>query len=301
MKRQDQTPDLSILEEKGYSQDTRLLIIHADDLGMCHAANTAAIRAFKDGAISSASVMVPCPWFPEIAAWCRENKDADVGLHLTLTSEWGLYRWRPVTPIDKVKGLVDGDGFLWKGVEEVKKHASPQEVETELRAQIERALKFGMKPTHIDSHMGTLFSDLRFFEVYVKLGAEYKIPPMLMEKTPEVMVMAKAMGIDYEPLYQSLKERRFPMLTYLNPQYQPGDTYEQHKPRLIDFVRKLKPGITELIVHLGDDHPEGHAITSGWKMRVNECNILMEADFKRVLREEKIQLFTYRELAKGWR
>lgn len=300
MKQQAFVPDLSILGKLGYTTNDKLLILHADDLGMCHSANVAAIKAFKENAISSASVMVPCPWFPEIAAWSKENPAFDIGLHLTLTSEWQYYRWRPVAPIDKVKGLLDQGGFLWKDVPPVIQNATPQEVETELRAQIERALQFGMKPTHIDSHMGTLYSDPRFFEVFVKLGAEYRILPMLMEATPELIEMARGMGIDYMPLYRTLKEKNFPMLTYLNPQYNPGRGFKDHRKSLHDFVRSLKPGITELIVHLGSDDPEGHAVTGGWQMRVNELKILLEPRFRALLKEQKVKLFTYRELGKAW-
>jgi predicted glycoside hydrolase/deacetylase ChbG (UPF0249 family) len=301
MIQQEPIPDLSILEKLGYSTSDKLLILHADDLGMCHSANLASIKGLKERVVSSASVMVPCPWLPEIAAWSRENPEFDLGLHLTLTSEWKYYRWRPVAPIDKVKGLLDEEGFMWHDVPQVIKSATPQEVETELRAQIERALQFGMKPTHIDSHMGTLYSDPRFFEIFVKLGAEYKIPPMLMEATPELIAMARGMGIDYMPLYRMLKEKGFPMLTYLNPQYEPGRAYSAHRKSLHDFIRNLKPGITELIVHLGMDDPEGRAVSGNWQMRIDELKILIEPRFRTLLKEWKIKLFTYREMAKAWK
>lgn len=301
MKRQEPVPDLSILTELGYSTDDKLLILHADDLGMCHSANIAGMKALQEKVVSSASVMVPCPWFPEIAAWSKENPEYDLGLHLTLTSEWQYYRWRPVAPIEKVRGLLDPEGFMWKDVPQVIQNATPQEVETELRAQIERSMQFGMKPTHLDSHMGTLYSDPRFFEVFVKLGAEYKILPMLMEATPEIITMARGMGIDYMPLYESLKDKGFPMLTYLNPQYNPGRALNDHRKSLHDFIRSLKPGITELIVHLGSDDPEGRAVTGGWQMRINELKILLEPRFRALLKEQKVKLFTYREMAKAWK
>src|SRR5687768_7497171 len=165
----------SLVERLGFGKDERVLMIHADDVGMCHSVNAASIKAMTEGVVSSASVMVPCPWFPEIAAWSREHPEADLGLHLTLTSEWRQYRWRPVSPPDQVRGLIDPEGFMWRSVADVKKHASAREVETEIRAQIERALKFGMKPTHVDSHMGTLFADSAFFEAYVRVARDVKI------------------------------------------------------------------------------------------------------------------------------
>jgi predicted glycoside hydrolase/deacetylase ChbG (UPF0249 family) len=276
----------------------RYLILHADDFGLCHSANRATIRAWEAGVVSSISVMVPCPWFPAAAAWARKNPNADVGLHLTLTSEWELYRWRPVAPPDKVKGLIDKEGFMWRTVEEVARHASPQEVETEIRAQIERALQFGIRPTHLDSHMGTLYADARFFEVFLKVAMEYKITPMVFSPTPEMLLMAKTRGLDYLPIYKRLQQAGIPTIDYLNPQYAPGEPFEQHRQRLHEFIRTLKPGVTELIVHLGEDDPEGIAITDSWRYRANELRILLEPAFKSLLQHEGVRLTTYRELPK---
>ena len=276
----------------------KLLIIHADDMGMSHSANRATIQAFESGAISSASLMMPCAWVAEAATWIKKNPDADVGLHLTLTSEWLTNRWRPVAPADKVKGLLDAQGYMWRSVEEVVRHASPQEVETEIRAQIELALRMGLKPTHLDSHMGTLYADVRFFEVFLKTAMEYRIPPMVFSPTPEIMAMAAARGLNYRDAFQRIEAAGLPRIDYLNPQYAPGESKEKHRQRLHDYLRTLKPGVNELIVHLGMDDPEGSAITGGWRYRVQELEILQEPEFKRILQEQKIRLFTYRELAK---
>jgi predicted glycoside hydrolase/deacetylase ChbG (UPF0249 family) len=183
----------------------KLLIIHADDMGMSHSANRATIRAFETGAISSASLMMPCAWVAEAADWIKRNPTADVGLHLTLTSEWGTNRWRPVAPVDKVKGLLDPQGYMWRSVEDVVRRASPQEVETEIRAQVELALQMGLKPTHLDSHMGTLYADARFFEVFLKVAMEYRIPPMVFSPTPEMMLMAAARGLNYREVFQRIE------------------------------------------------------------------------------------------------
>jgi len=287
-------------EQEAFTPRTkeRYLILHADDFGMCHAENRGTIRALEAGVVSSVSMMVPCPWFPEAAAWVRKNPNADVGLRLTLTSEWQFYRWRPVAPPDKVKGLIDKEGFLWRTVEEVVRHATPQEVETEIRAQIERAVQFGVRPTHLDSHMGTLYADARFFEVFLKVAMEYKITPMVFSPTPDILLMAKARGLDYLPLYKRLQQARILTIDYLNPQYAPEEAFEAHRQRLHQFVRSLKPGVTELIVHIGEDDPEGYAITPGWRYRVDELRILLEPAFKSLLQQEGIRLTTYRELPK---
>src|SRR5512146_2707890 len=136
----------------------------------------ATVEAMTKGVVNSASIMVPCPWFPEIADHCRSHPDADFGIHATLTSEWKYYRWRPVTPWDKVPGLLDGEGLMWRGVEGTALHAKAEEVERELRAQVQRAIAFGIKPTHIDTHMGTVFSRPDFFQAYRRVALEFKLP-----------------------------------------------------------------------------------------------------------------------------
>ncbi len=173
-------------QQLGYGPNDKLLIIHADDVGMSHAVNVATIEAFKKGLVTSGSIMVPCPWFREIAAYARQHPELDFGLHLTLTSEWKHHRWGPVAPINQVPGLLDEEGFMWRSERQTAAKATAAEIETELRAQIERALAFGIKPTHLDTHMGTLYTRKDYFEVYKKLGKEYGIPVMVMRPNPEL-------------------------------------------------------------------------------------------------------------------
>lgn len=289
----------SLAERLGFKPDARLLMIHADDLGMSHSVNAASIGALTEGVASSASVMVPCPWFPEMAAWSREHPDADLGLHLTLTSEWQLYRWRPVAPPDQVKGLIDADGFLWRSVEEVKAHAKPAEVETEIRAQVARARHFGMKPTHLDSHMGTLFADPQFFAAYVRVSKETGIMPMLPGPTPEIVAMARGMGMDYPPLVRKLQGEGYVFLDVLNTSLQ-GGTYDERREAFHQFVRGLTPGVTELICHLAGDDQEIQHITGNWRNRYNEFRLFTDPQSRAFLKEQGVTLIGYRQLAKLW-
>src|SRR5271155_6269991 len=148
----------SLAEKLGYPRDAKLVIIHADDLGMTHSVNAASIKGLESGLVTSASIMVPCPWFPEMADYAKGHPDADLGLHLTLTSERVFYRWGPVAPRDKVPSLVDSNGYFHLNWTETS-HIDAQEVEPELRAQIERAMAMGVRPTHLDSHQYRLFEN----------------------------------------------------------------------------------------------------------------------------------------------
>jgi len=169
-------PAVTLQERLGHPRSARLLVIHADDLGMAHTVNRASFEALERGWITSASIMVPCPWFPEVARFARAHPDADLGLHLVLTSEWTTFRWGPLSPVDQVPSLLDPDGYLPMLETTVAERARPQEAERELRAQIERARAAGVRITHFDSHMNALYGTAGLLDVYRRLANEYKVP-----------------------------------------------------------------------------------------------------------------------------
>ncbi|MFN3650274.1 MAG: polysaccharide deacetylase family protein [Armatimonadota bacterium] len=290
----------TLAERLGHGPETRLLMIHADDIGMCHSVNAASQRALTEGIVSSGSIMVPCPWFPAIAAWSKAHPEACLGLHLTLTSEWQHYRWRPVTPPDRVPGLLDPDGFLWRRVEDVAKHARAEEVEREIRAQIDRALAFGLKPTHVDSHMGTLFSRPDFFEAYVKVAAETRLMPMLPGPTPEILLEARQLGIDYGKMVERLQAGGFVILDRLVTSLT-GSTYEARMTEFEKLVRELKPGVTELIVHLAGNDEEIRHVTGNWEPRYNELRLCTDPAARKLLEREGVKRVSYRDLAPLWK
>src|SRR5258708_3922449 len=166
----------TVAERLGLSPDSKLVIIHADDLAVAHSEDTASFDALDKHAVTSASIMVPCPWLNEVAAYAKIHPDADLGLHLTLTSEWETYRWGPVESKDRVPSLLDPSGYLWPATPEAVRNLKADEAEREIRAQIERAIAMGIHPTHLDSHMGTLFSRPDLFTIYIKIPHEYKLP-----------------------------------------------------------------------------------------------------------------------------
>jgi len=285
-------------QKLGYGPNDKIIMVHADDIGMSHSVNVASIEAFKHNMITSGSIMVPCPWFPEIADYAKQHPELDLGLHLTLTSEWKYLRWRPVAPIDKVPGLLDEQGFMWKSERQTAMKATPQEIETELRAQIDRALAFGIKPTHLDTHMGTLYTRKDFFEVYAKLGKEYKLPIMAMRPTPEAIEYAKKDGspITAEMLAK-VEADGLPVLDYLVTGVQ-GRTFGERKKAYHELLRNLKPGVTMLIVHLGMDNDELKATTGSWQQRHADFLSFTDPETAALMKELNIKTTTWRELSK---
>ncbi len=166
---------LALFERLGLSPHTKAVVAHQDDVGMCHGANVAFAKLAGAGFITSGSVMVPCPWFEEIAEGARENPAWDLGVHLTLTSEWRHYRWRPLTDASDKAGLCDADGYMWRSAKDVRANAVPAAVDIELRAQIDRALAAGIDMTHLDCHMGTALCP-EFADIYIQLGQDYDVP-----------------------------------------------------------------------------------------------------------------------------
>src|SRR6202522_1308774 len=160
----------------GDSPSARLLGIHADDLGMNHSVNRAIFEALENRWVTSASILVPCPWFPEVVKWAKEHPDADVGIHQDLNSEWTGFRWGPVSSKDKVPSLLDPDGYLPLDTPAVTQNAKLLEVEIELRAQIDRARSAGIHLTHLDTHMGALFGSTDLYKLYQKMGYTYGVP-----------------------------------------------------------------------------------------------------------------------------
>jgi predicted glycoside hydrolase/deacetylase ChbG (UPF0249 family) len=281
----------SLAERLGYPADAKLLIVHADDLGMSHSVNVATIKGFESGLVNSGSIMVPCPWFSEIATYARANPQADLGLHLTLTSEWTSFRWGPVMSKDRVSSLLDKNGFFYLTETEAAAKADPKEVELEIRAQIERARAFGIQPTHLDSHMGTLYQNKALFEVFLKVAREYKLPVRIAKDW-----FARA---DYLPATLKPDDVFIDRVLDVGPDVAPGDWSRFYT----DAIKKLEPGVTEVVIHLAYDDAEMRGATvdhpnwgAAWRQR--DLDYFTSDAFRQLLREEKIKLITWRDLAK---
>ena len=276
-------------ERLGYPAGSKLLIIHADDLGFAHSADAASFDALDKGAITSASIMMPTPWVTEVAAYAKAHPDADLGLHLTLTSEWQTFRWDGLAPTDKVPSLYDADGTLPNDEAIVAKRAKPEEVERELRAQVERALALGIKPTHLDSHMGSLFTTPALFNVYTKVAHEYHLPFLAVRSGPlgagDFVLTPKDVPLDAVVIAGGDVPR------------------DKWKEFYLNAINNLKPGITELIVHLGHDDAELQAVTvnhepygSAWRQR--DYEVVNSPEFRKALADNHVILVKWRDLQK---
>jgi predicted glycoside hydrolase/deacetylase ChbG (UPF0249 family) len=280
----------TIAERLGYPPDSKLLIIHADDLAVAHSEDVASFDALDTHAITSASIMVPCPWIIEVAAYAKEHPEADLGLHLTLTSEWKTYRWGPVESKDKVPSLLDPTGYLWPDTPAAVRNLKADEAEREVRAQIERAIALGIHPTHLDSHMGTLFSRPDLFAVYVKVAREYKLPflAFIAPNTPSELTSLLS---DKDLLLNSV--------LIADPSIRPGDW----KIFYSNAIKNLKPGVTEIIVHLGHDDAELQAVTvdhpdygAAWRQR--DYDVVTSPEFKKLLQDNHVILIHWKDLKK---
>lgn len=279
----------SLAERLGYRATDRLLIINGDDVGNSHAANAATIDAMEHGLLTSGTIMVPCPWFPEIATYCREHPKADFGLHLTHTSEWHTVRWRPICDSKDVPGLVDPDGYLWPNEADVYKHAKPDEGYREAKAQIEKALKAGIDVTHLDSHMGAMQYDPRFHIMYARLAKEYQLPVRMgslstYEKAgfPQIRQRVADMGIVFpDNLIHEEKPARG----------------ESRKHFWMGILKALKPGVTELYIHAAVDGDELRAFTGSWKARSEDYRLFTtDPDIRRAIEQGHIIRIGYRAL-----
>jgi len=280
----------TVAERLGYPRDAKLLILHADDLGAAHSINAASFDALNKGVISSASIMMPTPWVTEVAAYARAHPEADLGLHLTLTSEWQTYRWGTVASSDKVPSLVDSTGTLPDETDPVAKRAKVPEVELELRAQIERARALGIRPTHLDSHMGALFSSAPLLAAYAKAGHDNHLPFLALRTNPFDNSMPMPLAATDIPLDAII----------IAGDQVPRDKWKQF---YLDAVASLKPGVSEIIVHLGYDDAELQAVTvnhepygSAWRQR--DYEVVNSPEFRKALQDNHIILIKWRELQK---
>jgi predicted glycoside hydrolase/deacetylase ChbG (UPF0249 family) len=268
-----------------------------DDIGMCPEANTAAEQYIEKKDILSAAVMMPCPNAESFIAWAKDHPEADIGLHLTLTSEWKTYRWPPMTDAAKVPGLIDPDGKMWHEVPDVVRHASAEEVETEIRAQIEKCLALGHTPTHIDTHMGTLYGSLEYVKAFFEVAHEYNIPANAIDLSNEkVAEKFRKQGYPInDDVVNLLNQYKLPMLDDFSS-VPSGQTYEEKREKFFGLVKSLSPGLTEIIFHPSVETENLKTITNSWQQRVWEAQLFSDPAVKEFLEKEGIVITNWKEI-----
>jgi len=281
----------TLQERLGYAKDAKLLILHADDLGMSHSENAATFQGMEQGSINSASIMMATPWISEAANYQHNHPKADFGLHLTLTSEWNYLKWGSVAPSSNVPGLLNKNGFFFSSVDSVYKSAAAAEVEKELRAQIEKAKSLGIDITHLDSHMGTLFGRTDYLKVLIKLGREYKVPVLLCKP-----IFKLAFQVNLDSLTTD-KDVTIDMIYMAYPQ----DYKNGMENFYTGILKSLKPGVSEIIFHAAYNDSEMQAVAIdhpdyGAEWRQADFDFFSSEKCKALLKEQNIQLITWREI-----
>jgi hypothetical protein len=280
----------NLAELLGYPRDSKLLIIHADDIGLSHSVNMATINAFENKGITSGSIMAPCPWALEIESYVKDHPGMDVGVHLTMTSEWNLYKWGGVTSSDKIASLLDKNGYFYPSVEELGKVAKGLDAEKELRAQIDKVISYGVKPSHIDTHMGSVLANPELIKVYLTLSEEFQLPVLF----PRAYLSSLPQDIA-----KTLESKIFLLdnLFMLEPTMIGAKWIDAYKKG----IEELKPGLNQMIVHIAIDNDEMQAISKGhddygsaWRQK--DLDLVNSSEFKDLLKSNHIILITWGQI-----
>jgi predicted glycoside hydrolase/deacetylase ChbG (UPF0249 family) len=277
----------STAERLGYAADARVLILNADDFGMCHDQNEGVIRGLKEGLFTSSTILVTCPWFEEAAEFARNNPDADLGVHLTLTAEWDRYKWGPVLGPRAVPSLVDERGYLWQTVAQVYEHARLDQAEAELREQIEKAFAAGIDATHLDSHMGTLQLRADYHEIYARLANDYRLPIRLASRR---RIGTEGMGAILDQLDAAGVVTPDHLVFYGPSSVAETESY------WTNLIRTLKPGVTEILCHPAIARDELRTCARDAMQREADFRYFTSDQTRRLIKDEGVEMVGFREL-----
>ncbi len=291
----------------------KYLIINADDFGMCHSANLAVFDLFKKGGITSATVMTPCSWAKEAGVWAAEHPEYAVGVHLTFTSEWKNYRWAPVAH-NNTESLRDSEDFMYYESDEFEKNCKVEEVANEINAQIERFKSFGVEPSHLDNHMGSLYGiETGRFELLTltiatagKCSLPFRfpgtfVPEMFANDTLDVKIDLNTISGMFDRVLDFAKSQKVAMPDYLIPGEWNGpqnDSYENFKEYIYELYKSFPNGVTETYIHPALESDELKAISGAWHRRVWEHKLFSDPQTLQHIKACGIELINYRDLAK---
>ena len=282
---------MTATEKLGFPVNSKLLIIHADDAGLSHSENRATIQSLQKSFVNSYSIMVPCPWFYEMGVFARKNPQFDYGIHLTLTCEWENYRFGPILPIFEVPSLVDENGHFYKTRNQLRDNASLEDVKKELIAQIEKALEFGLEPSHIDSHMYSVGSHPAFFEIYKELGRNYNLPVLVNKQLMQIVGLDPLINIQ-EPDFEIDK-------TYVAEfkYYETGKLKDFYK----SILENLSYGVNLILIHpaFDDDEMKGVTINHpnfGSEWRQVDLEFFSNPANKYMIEKNNIELISWKDI-----
>ena len=285
-----------LIEKLGFEASDKVVIFHIDDMGFSHASNVASFECLDFGVASCGSILAPAPWILEVASMCRKNSRYDVGVHLTLTCEYDLYRWRALSSVDTDTGLVDSENSLWRTSEEAIANVTVAAAESEMRAQIQMALDNGIDITHIDTHMGTVMVP-KFLPIYIKLAREFDVPAFLPRVNRE-MLIEQGLGNSADAIikmFSKIEENGAPLLDYMII-----DTTGDYPDKLKYYCKRfseIKPGLTHFLFHPAKMSPELMAITqdsASWRNKDYEA--FVNPQIKECIKENDIKIIGYREI-----
>lgn len=286
---------MNLSTKLGYAENSKLLIIHADDAGLSHSENRATIQALENGMVNSYSIMVPCPWFYEMANFAKNNPHFDNGIHLTLTCEWEKYKFGPVLPISEVSSLVDKNGYFHKNRVDFNTNALAEEVRKELQAQIEKALQFGLHPTHLDSHMYSVGVKPEFLEIYKDLGEIYDLPVLLNRQLIETV----GLGNEEYSVESNLLVDTVHLGTFTD--FEKGELKNYYG----SVLDNLNAGFNVLLIHPAFDDNEMQGITEnhpnfGSAWRQIDFDYFTSQECQSKLKTNDIKLVTWNEIKKSY-
>ncbi|MBF6567431.1 MAG: polysaccharide deacetylase family protein [Candidatus Binataceae bacterium] len=286
------TSELTTAARLGFAPQARVLIVNADDFGLCHDENRATIEGMTNGIFTSATILAPAPGFDEAAEFARGCPLADLGVHLTLNSEWQDWRWAPVLGPDAVPSLVDQDGFLWREVSAVFKHAKVDQAQAELRAQIDKTIAAGIDPTHLDCHMGPLHLRADFHELYVRLARDYRLP---IRVTPRPIL--RRLGLDHIVAQLDQAGIFYPDNLVIGGRRTPESANEYWT----ETIRKLPPGISEIYCHPAYASAKLRAFAHDAAKREADFRFFTGPGVREHIAQQGIQLIGYRRLRDAMR
>ena len=285
-----------ILKKLELNHKRRVALFHADDVAMCHGANAAFVELSKRGIVTCGSVMVPCPGFTEMAEMAVADHTLDVGVHLTLTSEWQTYRWAPITTMKRSSGLIDAEGYFWRKLPMLAANCVPEAAEIEMRAQIDSALSSGIDITHIDTHMGAALLP-QLVEIYLRLGSEYRLPVLIPRNIGDylsVLDFGEIRADTYRDLIEELVTQDYPLVDHFR--MTPGVPSIESDRAYRNLIRGLPSGLTFVAVHPTQSGEIERIVPTKAHFRTDEYRIFSDHQFAQLIEEEEISTIGFRPL-----